>query len=100
MEHLNSAWNSTCLFICSKCFVRNGIQGSADELKSEFKASIKAAGQSEEVRAMTSSCLSACPEGKIAALKVSKQGENSYHQEILTFTLDEKDQVLHTCLTA
>lgn len=76
MKSENTSWNKAGVFICTKCMKGTDI---ADNLKTQWKIQLKELGLGSEVRVMTSSCLSECPEDAQAILISEKSG----NQEVI-----------------
>ncbi len=92
MKSESIRWNKAGVWICTKCMKGTD---QAETLKTRWKVELKELGLSSEVRVMTSSCLSVCPEGEQAILIAEKKG----HQETVIFNCKTEEREVFQKIT-
>ncbi len=71
MEVVKSPWNKGAFLICEKCGRRDDGcdvgKDFAEDQKKKFKARLREEGLGKDIRVLTSSCLSLCPDNAYVA---------------------------------
>ena len=75
-ENVEIPWSDKLIMICTRCGAKTNAPDCSERMKSELKTEIKETNQKEKFRAISTSCLSICPENRVAIVTISRGGSH------------------------